>query len=221
VLLLALAPLASADELPCELRLAAIARYTPLPPREEPAACAADDLVRLDRVVMPDRAAVTLDPPPTIRCTMAESVAQWLRADVGALAVDLGAPLVSVSDLDSYECRPRNRVPGAKISEHGKGNALDIGALKLGNGGVFKLTDPLVPRSFREAMRASACARFTTVLGPGSDGYHNDHIHLDLAERSHGYRICQWNVLEPLAAGDVPLPRSKPAELVALQAKLR
>ena len=46
-------------------------------------------------------------------------------------------------------------------------------------------------------MRALACARFTTVLGPGSDGYHEDHIHLDLAERSHGYRICQWNVLDP------------------------
>src|SRR6201999_3236135 len=103
--------------------------------------------------------------------------------------------------------RPRNRVPGAKISEHGKGNALDVGSIKLGNGGQFKLTDPLVSRSFREAMRASACARFTTVLGPGSDGYHNDHIHLDLAERSRGYRICQWNVLEPAVAGDVPLPR--------------
>jgi hypothetical protein len=203
----------------CELRLAAIAHYTPQLPREEPTACAADDLVRLDSVVMGDRSGVAFDPPPVLRCAMAEAVTQWLRADVVPLAAGLGAPLAAVRDLDAYECRPRNRVPGAKISEHGRGNALDIGALKLGNGGVFALTDALVDRPFREGMRASACARFTTVLGPGSDGYHNGHVHLDLAERSHGYRICQWNVRDPSAAADVPLPQPKPAALIALQTR--
>jgi hypothetical protein len=219
LLCLAAVPSAGAEEASCELRLAAIARYTPLLPREQPAACAVDDLVRLERVVMPGRAPVTFSQPPALRCAMAEAVAQWVRTDVAPIATELGAPLAAVTDLDSYECRPRNRVAGAKISEHGRGNALDVGAIKLGNGGLFKLTDPLVAKPFREAMRASACARFTTVLGPGSDGYHNDHIHLDLAERTRGYRICQWNVLEPMVAGEVPLPRSKPAELVALQSK--
>jgi len=47
-----------------------------------------------------------------------------------------------------------------------------------------------------------------TVLGPGSDGYHEEHIHLDLAERHNGYRICQWDVNLP-----VPLPRPRPPEL--------
>ena len=152
---------------------------------------------------------------------MAEAIAQWLRTDVAASAEALGAPLHAITDLDSYECRPRNRVPGAKISEHGRGNALDVGSIKLGNGGLFKLTDPLVSKPFREGMRTSACARFNTVLGPGSDGYHNDHIHLDLAARSHNYRICQWDVREPLAEGVVPLPLKKPAALIALQAKAR
>ena len=46
-------------------------------------------------------------------------------------------------------------------------------------------------------LRESACHRFTTVLGPGSDGHHEGHIHLDVAERRHGYRICEWDVREP------------------------
>ena len=131
----------------------------------------------------------------------------------GHAAAELGAPLAAITELDSYECRPRNNIIGAKLSEHGKGNALDIGARQARNGATLHLTDPLVSKLFRERMRASACARFTTVLGPGSDGYHESHIHLDLAERSHGYRICQWNVLDPAAlAADVPLPRPRPID---------
>ena len=147
---------------------------------------------------------------------MAEAVAEWVRDDVGAAAAELGAPLASITGYDSYECRPRNNIAGAKLSEHGKGNALDVGSVKLRNGATFNLTDPSVSRPFREQMRTLACARFTTVLGPGSDGYHNDHIHLDLAARSHGYRICQWNVLDPApAVANVPLPRPRPIDLTS------
>ena len=69
---------------------------------------------------------------------------------------------------------------GAKISEHGKGNALDIRALRLANGQRIELTDPQVPHSFRAGLRESVCARFTTVLGPGSDGMPENHFHMDL-----------------------------------------
>src|SRR5436190_20627610 len=120
-LMLALAgPAEAAPEAPsCALRLAEVARYTPQLPREEPAECAVDDLMRLDQVIMPDRSVVTFNPPPTVRCVMAEAVAHWLRTDVAPLAAGLGAPLNAVSALDAYDCRPRNRVVGAKISEHG------------------------------------------------------------------------------------------------------
>ena len=205
--------------LACYERLAKISHFTPLPIQSEPAQCATVDLVRLDRVTMPDRSQVAVNPPPVMLCSMAEAVAEFIRADVGPAAAELGAPLAAVTNLDSYECRSRNRVQGAKLSEHGKGNALDINAVKLRNGAVFNLTDPLVSKPFREQMRTVACGRFTTVLGPGSDGYHNDHIHLDLIERSHGYRICQWNVLEPAVAGDVPLPRPRPVNLTADQTR--
>jgi hypothetical protein len=73
-----------------------------------------------------------------------------------------------------------------------------------------QFTDRTVKHDFREELRKDACAKFTTVLGPGSDGYHEEHIHLDLAERRNGYRICQWDVLDPLP--EVPLPRPRPAD---------
>lgn len=212
------AELPTAETRACYERLGRIARFTPVPIRVEPSQCARYDMVRLDGVLMPDRKQVSVMPAPALRCSMAEAVAEWIRDDVAPAAAGLGAPLAVISGYDSYECRPRNNVAGAKLSEHGTGNAIDIGAVRLANGAQLTLTDPRISRPFREQMRASACARFMTVLGPGSDSYHNEHIHLDLQERSHDYRICQWNVLDPPPlTADVPLPKPKPAALLALQ----
>jgi hypothetical protein len=212
----------SAETQACYDRLGKVAHFTPVPIRVEPSQCARFDMVRLDRVVMPDQAFVAVTPPPQLQCNMAEALVEWVRADVGPAAATLGAPLATVIDLDSYECRGRNNILGAKLSEHGKGNAIDIGAIKLKNGATFTLTDPQVSKPFREQMRTLACARFTTVLGPGSDGYHEEHIHLDLAERSHGYRICQWSVLDREAiAAAVPLPRPRPINLTSDQTRSR
>jgi hypothetical protein len=210
----------SAETRACYERLGKIAQFTPIPIRVEPAQCARYDMVRLDRIVMPDQKFVTVVPSPALQCGMAEAVAEWVRDDVSAVAAELGAPLAAITGYDSYECRPRNNIPGATLSEHGKGNALDVGSVKLRDGATFDLTDPLVSRPFREQMRTMACARFTTVLGPGSDSYHNNHIHLDMAMRSHGYRICQWNVLEP-AVAEVPLPRPRPMNLTSDETKPR
>jgi hypothetical protein len=206
----------SAETQACYDRLGKIAGFTPVPIRVEPAQCARFDMVRLDRIVMPDQTFVAVSPPPQLQCNMAEALAEWVRTDAGPAAATLGAPLATIFGYDSYECRGRNNIVGAKLSEHGKGNAIDIGGVKLKNGANFTLTDPQVSKPFREQMRTLACARFTTVLGPGSDGYHEEHIHLDLAVRSNGYRICQWNVidLEAIAAA-VPLPRPRPMNLTS------
>ena len=128
---------------------------------------------------------------------MAESIALWMRNDIAPAAAMLGAPLAEIANYDSFDCRGRNRFIGAELSEHGKANALGIRALKLTNGTVIEPTNPIVSKDFRETMRKSACKRFMTVLGPGSDGYHETHVHVDLAERARGYRICQWEVREP------------------------
>jgi hypothetical protein len=174
--------------------------------------------VRLEAVILRDRSRVAITPPAILRCPMAEAITTWVREEAAPRALDLGSTLKAVDNLTSFECRGRNGVEGAKLSEHGKANALDIHALRLADGRVLELTDPKVSRDFREDLRKSACAQFTTVLGPGADGFHEDHIHVDLLERRGGYRICEWDVREPgeaLAArafaDSVPLPRARPA----------
>ncbi len=131
--------------------------------------------------------------------------------------------LQRLETYDDFDCRGRNRVRGAKISEHGKGNAVDVRSLTFADGGIIHLTDMKAPKELRVALRETVCTRFTTVLGPGSDGYHEEHIHLDLAERRQGYRICQWDVREPptevasvqFEGKPVPLPTPRPASLAA------
>jgi hypothetical protein len=128
------------------------------------------------------------------------------------LGLSLGSEISDLDNFDSFECRGRNRVVGAMLSEHGRANALDVRAVRLANGQSISLTDRNVPRGLRESVLQSVCARFSTVLGPGSDWYHEDHIHLDLMERHNNYRICQWNVWDPLPLVAPLLPAERPAE---------
>lgn len=194
----------------CQLRLPEIAEIEALPPVIAPNGCGIDDPVKIAAVRMADNRRIAINPPATLRCITAEAVAYWVRDDIATIATTLGAPLTAVANFDSYECRGRNRVFGAMISEHGKGNAIDIRALMLANGKHYELTDAQADKAVRARLRTSACARFTTVLGPGSDGYHENHIHVDLAERHGGYRICHWEVRDAFAV--IPLPRERPPE---------
>jgi len=212
--------LAAAPTVPsaCQLRLTTdLAVIHPLPPIIGPGDCGALDVVRLDTIVLPDAATVAVSPPATLRCEMAEAVVHWVREAVAPAVRDLRSPLRGLENYDSFECRGRNRVVGAKVSEHGLANALDIKSLKLADGTVLGPTDAQVSHEFRNGLRQSACSRFMTVLGPGSDGYHESHIHIDLAERHNGYKLCQWDVRDPpppsaeAAEEDVPLPRPRPA----------
>jgi len=200
---------------PCDGRLAAMAEIEPVPWLIGPGACGGRDMVRLDAVWLADKTRVELKPQPVLRCAMAESLTAWVRDEAAPQTAMLGANLRSIDTYDDYECRPRNRVRGAKLSEHSHGNAVDMRAFTLDDGRVIGLTDMTVAKDFREALRDSTCRRFTTVLGPGADAHHNGHIHLDIVERSRGYRICEWQVREPpppaLVNGPVPLPRPRPA----------
>jgi hypothetical protein len=212
-------PSETAEPSACRLRLTPEVAIAPsLPPITGPGECEATDVVRLEAVVLPDRSRVAITPPAVLRCTMAEVVVGWVRDEAAPRVLALGASLKGVENLTSFDCRGRNGVVGAKLSEHGKANALDIHALKLASGKAVVLTDPQVSSEFREGLRKSTCERFTTVLGPGADGYHEDHIHVDLLQRRAGYRICEWDVREPGAAlaanayvSGVPLPRARPA----------
>jgi len=178
----------------------------PLPSITGQGACGAEDIVRLEAVVLKDGQRVALAPAATLHCPMAEAVARWIREEAAPAAATLGSPARTIVTATSYDCRERDRVPGAKLSEHGRANALDLRGLTLANGTAVDLTDKAAPKEFRDLIRQSACNSFTTVLGPGSDDYHNSHIHLDLIERKGGYRMCQWDVLTVPEVGSALSP---------------
>lgn len=197
----------------CRLALTEEIAIAPsIPDIRGPGACGGEDLVRLEAVVLPDKRKVTVKPAAILRCTMASAIADWLRKDMEPLATSLGSTISELDNFDSFECRGRNRVAGAMLSEHGKANAIDVRAIKLANGQSIDLTDRTLSREVRERVLHSVCARFSTVLGPGSDWYHEDHIHLDLAQRRNDYRICQWNVWDPLPQVAPRLPAERPEE---------
>jgi hypothetical protein len=181
-----------------------------IPDIHGPGGCGGEDLVRLEAVVLSDKLKVAVKPAAILRCAMASAIADWIRSDMVPLAKRLGSVVTDLDNFDSFECRGRNRIAGAMLSEHGRANALDVRSLKLANGRSISLTDRTVPRDLRESVLRSVCARFSTVLGPGSDWYHEDHIHLDLMERRNDYRICQWNVWDPLPQLAPLLPAARP-----------
>jgi hypothetical protein len=190
----------------CQLRLGKLALFQALGTLVGPGDCGAADAVQLQAVILPDQTKVAVTPPATLRCPMAEQVADWLRDDIAPALAETGPPLRVLDNFDSYECRGRNRVRAAALSEHGRADALDVRGFRLADGHEINLTDIGVAKDLRLKIRATACARFTTVLGPGSDGYHEEHVHLDLAERRNGYKLCQWELREQ------PAPSSAQAE---------
>ena len=216
---------------PCQVRLAELAVFAPLPPITGPGECVATDVVKVDDVLLPDKRRVAFSPPVTLRCPMAKAVAQWISNDVAPAIDALGTSLRSIQTLDSFDCRPRNDISGAPISEHGRANALDVRSFKLANGAIIELNNASVAKSLRQRFRDSACARFSTVLGNGADAFHDSHVHIDLMARSNNYKICEWDVLDPAetaalaakkaavatthlpaavgVAADVPLPRPR------------
>lgn len=181
----------------CQASIAEHIAIAPIvPPIQDSGGCGGEDLVRLESIILQNGARVPIRPAAIVRCPLAKVLADWIRDDMTALVAHVGV-LREIDIAGSYECRDRNRVSGERLSEHARANAIDLIGVSLRNAGSISFTDRRAARDLREKARISACTRFPTVLGPGSDGYHEDHIHLDLLERKSGYRICQWNVLGP------------------------
>jgi hypothetical protein len=199
----------------CSMRLEKIAAIARIPRLVGPGACGGGDMVRLD-AVMRGEEKIEIKPAPYLRCPVAEQFALWVRDDAVPRLAGAGLALRRVDSYDDFNCRGRNRASRGKVSEHGKGNAVDLRGFTLADGRFIALTDVHVDKALRAAMRENTCARFTTVLGPGSDGHHEAHIHLDLIERRNGYRICQWDVREPPPP---PPPKPRPGAETVTNAK--
>jgi hypothetical protein len=133
---------------------------------------------------------VRLTSAATLDCDTAKALRNWVskglkpafgRSEVSALRV-----------AAHYACRTRNNRPGARISEHGRGKAIDISGIILANGKEISVLRDYrggAGAPLRKAHKA-ACGKFGTTLGPGSDRYHNDHLHFDTA-RHRGGPYCR------------------------------
>ncbi len=149
--------------------------------------------VRMTAVHLEGGGKVELRPAAIARCGMALAFARWVREDLAPSVAILDSGLKRIDIAASYHCRPRNNLDGARLSEHGLANAIDISALHVESGKRIAIVNAgEAPPYLFETIRVSACARFTTVLGPGADAAHADHVHLDLARRRGGFRLCQW-----------------------------
>ncbi|MBP1853342.1 extensin family protein [Rhizobium halophytocola] len=156
--------------------------------------CGIDKPIKLSRVLP----GISVSPAATVRCETALELARMTRDFViPAAKVGLsGKPkLTSINQASSYVCRNRDSLADAKMSEHAKGNAIDIASLSFGKTTVpMRIIEPkesTIEASFQRAIDKIACLFFSTVLAPGADVYHKDHMHLDVIHRSSGYRICQ------------------------------
>jgi len=139
---------------------------------------------------------VAMKPTATLACPIVSVLDRWLADSVQPAATRwFGARVVEVKQISAYSCRGMNGNPHAHISEHAFGNALDIAAFTLADGRRITVKDGWngMPeeQGFLRDVQATACQQFNTVLAPGSNVHHYDHIHVDLMRRSSGRTICQ------------------------------
>lgn len=168
---------------------------TPLPPLVGEGSCGVAPAVRLEA---PAGGKPGLPSRPEISCGLAGLLSTFFRQDLREIARRmLDEDVTEVLTGPGYVCRHRNGNPDAKISEHAKGEALDVTGFVLSSGARVTVADDWGGESreaaFLKAVHSAACGHFTTVLGPEADADHADHFHLDRG--CHGrdctYRICQ------------------------------
>lgn len=148
------------------------------------AACGVPDPVRITSVD-----GVALSQASIMDCQTAKALNTWVKTGVKPAVGRLGGGVSSLKIAAHYSCRTRNNQPGAKISEHGKGRAVDVSAINLKNGVSLTVLkgwrDPAQGKLLK-SMHKSACGPFGTVLGPNANKYHQDHFHFDTARYRSG-----------------------------------
>jgi hypothetical protein len=131
---------------------------------------------------------IKVKPAAVLNCKMALAFAEWVKKDVQPAArLRYWSGVDTIHQMSSYSCRTIGNKAGGRLSEHSFGNAIDIGGVTLNSGKRVTVRKPgffaLRESSLLNKIRADACDRFTTVLGPGYNRDHADHFHLDLMSR--------------------------------------
>ena len=152
------------------------------------AGCGITDAVRVRAI-----GGVVLSQESLMNCNTARVLSGWVQGGLRKAVGRTGGGVAGLKVAAHYSCRTRNHQPGAPVSEHGKGNAIDISEIRLRNGDTLNVLNDWGQgkkgRILRKT-RDSACGPFGTVLGPGSDGFHRDHFHFDSARWGTG-PVCR------------------------------
>ncbi len=187
-----------AERAECVQRLKGLKiEFTALAPIGQMNGCGAPAPLEVTKI-----AGVAIVPSGSFTCDMVEALHGWIsNSVVPAARQHLEKSVVKINNASAYVCRRRNGLASGKLSEHAKANALDIATLGFDDGssinikgdwsGLKQLVGVSDKGNFLRQIRRESCIRFTTVLGPGSDRYHGDHFHIDVARRNNGYRICK------------------------------
>ena len=147
-------------------------------------ACGISNAVRVRSV-----GGITLSQQSLMNCTTAQTLNSWVSNEAVPTVGKRGGGLTSLHVVAHYSCRTRNSKRGARLSEHAKGNAIDIAGFGLADGKEITVLGDWGGskdgRILRE-LHSSACGPFGTVLGPRSDRHHRDHFHFDTASYRSG-----------------------------------
>ena len=178
-----------AEEVDCRRELKRLdVAYVDLP-RIRQGQCGIDYPVKVSAI-----GSVRMRPAATLTCNMAASFAAWTRRElVPAARLRYWSGVRQINQGSSFSCR--NIAGEGVLSEHGKGNALDVMSIELNNGDKIDVRKPGLfsfrQRGFLNTVRADGCSYFTTVLGPGYNYDHRNHFHFDIKNRRNGYRACR------------------------------
>ena len=158
--------------------------------------------------------AATIMPAATLACPVVSALDRWVAEAIQPAAQRwFGQPVVEIKQISAYSCRGMNGNPRARISEHAFGNALDISAFVLADGHVVTIRRGWAgtpeEQGFLRDVQSAACNMFSTVLAPGSNRFHYDHIHVDLMRRESG-RHALGRPRDPGVTGSIaPRPRAE------------
>lgn len=156
--------------------------------------------------------AVTFNSTATLDCSMTAELEAWIADTVQPAArARLGADVAQINTMGSYSCRGMNNQAGTSLSEHSFGNALDIGGFVLADGRTVSIVRDWTrgdaqTQAFLRDVQGGACEHFTTVLAPGSNAFHYNHIHVDLAMHGGDSRGLR-RICKPAPVQTVPAPR--------------
>jgi hypothetical protein len=145
--------------------------------------CGVQDPVKVSSV-----SGVSLSQQSIMDCTTAKALNSWIENGVKPTVKGKGGGVKTLQVAAHYNCRTRNNRKGARISEHGRGRAIDISAIILEDGTSLSVLRDWRSRNAKTMAKLHklACGPFGTVLGPKSDRYHQDHFHFDTARYRSG-----------------------------------